>query len=185
MSWTIRDADPGEHAVLVGIWRRAVEATHRFLGAAEIDDLEPRVRAELARAAVRVAAGPDGPVGFLGGSTGEIAMLFVDPVVHGRGAGTALLDDAAAHHPVLTLDVNEQNPAARDWYARRGFRETGRSETDEDGRPYPLLHLRRVTPPGPAPDRALQNGRRGSPREGARDRGEGGTRTRVREPGTT
>src|SRR6195952_2678523 len=128
MSWTIRDADPGEHAVLVGIWRRAVEATHRFLGAAEIDDLEPRVRAELARAAVRVAAGPAGPVGFLGGSTGEIAMLFVDPVVHGRGAGTALLDDAAAHHPVLTLDVNEQNPAARDWYARRGFRETGEAE---------------------------------------------------------
>jgi hypothetical protein len=135
MSWTIRDADADEREALVGIWRRAVETTHRFLGAAEIDDLE---------------------------------------------TGTALLDDAAAHHPVLTLDFNEQNPAARAWYARRGFLETGRSETDEDGRPYPLLHLRRVTPPGPAPDRALQNGRRGVPCEGARARGEGGTRARVR-----
>lgn len=127
------------------------------------------MRAELARAALRVAEGPDGPVGFLGGSAGEVDMLFVDPPVHGRGAGTALLHDAAAHHPVLTLDVNEQNPAARDWYARRGFVETGRSETDEDGRPYPLVHLRRVTPPGPAPDRALKNGRRRVPREGARE----------------
>jgi putative acetyltransferase len=168
MSWTIRDAEPDDRAVLVGIWRRAVEATHGFLSAAEVDDLEPRVAAELARAAVRVAAGPEGPVGFLGGSAGEVDMLFVDPAVHGQGAGTALLDDAAAHHPVLTLDVNEQNPAARAWYTRRGFVETGRSETDEDGRPYPLLHLRRVTPRSPAPARALENGRRSVPHEGER-----------------
>src|SRR6195952_5726379 len=168
MSWTIRDADADEHEALVGIWRRAVETTHRFLGAAGVDDLETRVRAELARAAVRVAAGPDGPVGFLGGSTGEIDMLFVDPAVHGRGAGSALLDDAATHHPVLTLDVNEQNPAARAWYARRGFLETGRSETDEDGRPYPLLHLRRVTPPGPGRAQAKRYRRRGGSAGGDR-----------------
>jgi putative acetyltransferase len=95
--------------------------------------------------------------------------LFVDPAVHGRGVGTALLDDAAAHHPVLTLDVNEENPAARAWYARRGFVETGRSETDDEGRPHPLLHLRRVTPP--RPERALDNGPRRDPCEGARDPG--------------
>jgi putative acetyltransferase len=165
MAWMIRDADRDEHALLVGIWRRAVEATHAFLGSAEIDDLEPRVRVELARAALRVAVGPDGPVGFLGGSAGVVEMLFVDPAAHGRGAGTALLEDAAAHHPVLTLDVNEQNPAARAWYARRGFLETGRSATDEAGRPYPLLHLRRVTPPRPAPDRASRDGRSRVPRE--------------------
>jgi putative acetyltransferase len=159
MSWTIRDAERGELEALVGIWRRAVEATHHFLGAGEIDALEPQTRRELARAAIRVASGPDGPVGFLIGTAGEVDGLFVDPAVHGRGAGTALLDDAAAHHPVLTLDVNEQNPAAREWYAHQGFVETGRSETDEDGRPYPLVHLRRVTPPRPAPDRALQNDR--------------------------
>ena len=28
MAWTIRDVDPDEHEVLVGLWRRAVEATH-------------------------------------------------------------------------------------------------------------------------------------------------------------
>jgi putative acetyltransferase len=169
VAWEIRDAGPGELDVLVGIWRRAVEATHHFLGPREIDELEPPTRTELARAALRVATGAEGPVGFLAGSGGAVDGLFVDPAAHGRGAGTALLDDAAAHHRVLTLDVNEQNPAARGWYARRGFVETGRSETDDDGRPYPLIHLRRVTPPGPAPDRALQNGRRREPREGARN----------------
>ena len=169
MTWDVRDADPADLDTLVGVWRRAVEATHDFLREGEVDELGPQARAEIARAAVRVASGPDGPVGFLGGRGGEVDMLFVDPAVHGRGVGTALLDDAAAHHRVLTLDVNEQNTSARAWYARRGFVETGRSETDADGRPYPLLHLRRVTPPGPAPRRAPQNGRRGDPREGVRD----------------
>ena len=171
MGWTIRDAERGELEALVGVWRRAVEATHHFLRPADVDELEPQMRTELARAAIRVAAAPEGPVGFLVGTGGEVDGLFVDPAVHGQGVGTALLDDAAAHHQVLTLDVNVQNPAARAWYARRGFVETGRSETDEDGRPYPLVHLRRVTPPGPAPDRALQNGRR-TRREG---RGSGAT----------
>src|SRR4051812_50004271 len=117
MAWMIRDVDPDEREVLVGIWRRAVEATHGFLGPTEIDDLEPRVRAALARAAPRVAEGPDGPAGFLGGSPGEADMLFVDPSLHRRGAGTAPLADPGAHHPALTLDLHAQKPAARGWYA--------------------------------------------------------------------
>ncbi|HEY2224410.1 acetyltransferase [Actinomycetospora sp.] len=176
MTWEIRDADPADLDTLVAVWRRAVEATHDFLPAGAVEELEPRSRAEIARAAVRVATGPDGPVGFLGGSGGEVDMLFVDPEVHGRGAGSALLDDAAAHHPLLTVDVNEQNPSARAWYARRGFVEIGRSETDADGRPYPLLHLRRVTPPGPVSRPALQNGRSRDAREGARAPGLRGPR---------
>lgn len=171
MSWEIRDADPTDLDALVGVWRRAVEATHDFLRAGEVDDLEPQSRAEIARAAVRVATGPDGPVGFLGGRGGEVDMLFVDPAVHGGGVGSALVDDAAAHHPVLTVDVNEQNTSACAWYARRGFVRTGRSETDADGRPYPLLHLRRVTPPTPASRPALQNDGPREPREGARHLG--------------
>ncbi|WP_018331526.1 acetyltransferase [Actinomycetospora chiangmaiensis] len=142
----LRDAAPADLEVLVGIWRRAVEATHRFLTTSVIDGLEERLRADLPRAAVRVAVGPDdGPLGFLAARGGEVDMLFVDPAAHGRGIGTALLDDVRA--PILTLQVNEQNPGARAWYRRRGFVETARSETDADGRPYPLIHLRRVTPP--------------------------------------
>ncbi|MFC5062439.1 acetyltransferase [Actinomycetospora atypica] len=144
----IRDAVEDDREVLVGIWRRAVEATHHFLTAEAVDGYEGQVRAALPRAAVRVATGPDDEVvGFLAGSGGEIDMLFVDPAVHGTGAGTALLADAAAHHPILTLDVNEQNPAARAWYRRRGFVETGRDEVDGDGSPYPVIHLRLATPP--------------------------------------
>jgi putative acetyltransferase len=142
----LRDADPADHEALVGIWRRAVEATHDFLTAAAVDAFEARLREELPRAAVRVATGPAGePLGFLAARGGEIDMLFVDPPAHGRGVGSALLDDVRA--PILTLQVNEQNETAWAWYRRRGFVGTGRSDTDADGLPYPLIHLRRVTPP--------------------------------------
>ncbi len=41
------------------------------------------------------------------------------------------------------LDVNEQNEGAVRFYAARGFAEVGRSPLDGEGRPFPLLHLRR------------------------------------------
>ena len=52
------------------------------------------------------------------------------------------MDHARSLHPVLTVDVNEQNPRAIGFYERLGFARTGRSETDDQGRPYPLLHMR-------------------------------------------
>ncbi|SLJ82783.1 putative acetyltransferase [Mycobacteroides abscessus subsp. abscessus] len=39
--------------------------------------------------------------------------------------------------------MNEDNPTARKFYAAKGFEEIGRSEIDGQGRPFPLLHLRR------------------------------------------
>jgi putative acetyltransferase len=142
----IRDSGPVDLEALVGIWRRAVEATHDFLTTTAIDGFEARLRTDLPRAAVRVAAGPDdGPLGFLAARGGRIDLLFVDPDAQGTGVGTALLDDVRA--PILTVEVNEQNEAAWAWYRRRGFVGTGRSETDGDGLPHPVIHLRRVTPP--------------------------------------
>ena len=154
MRWTVRDATPDDHDALLAVWRRAVEATHHFLTPADVDGYETRLRAVLPRAAMRVAVGDDDvPVGFLAGRAGEVDALFVDPAVHGTGAGTALVDDAARHHAILTVAVNEQNPDAHAWYRRRGFVETHRSDLDADGRPFPLVYLRRAAPrnaPGPA-----------------------------------
>jgi putative acetyltransferase len=41
----------------------------------------------------------------------------------------------------LTVDVNEQNPLALQFYERMGFKVVGRSELDGGGKPFPLLHL--------------------------------------------
>lgn len=37
--------------------------------------------------------------------------------------------------------MNEQNPLALGFYEQAGFRVAGRSERDEAGRPFPILHL--------------------------------------------
>lgn len=84
------------------------------------------------------------PAGFLGSVEQRVEMLFVEPGLRGRGIGTALLEDFGSRHPEILLDVNEQNTAARIFYARRGFEVVGRSPLDGAGQPYPLLHLRRV-----------------------------------------
>ena len=47
------------------------------------------------------------------------------------------------------MDVNEQNSAARGFYEACGFAVEGRSELDDQGRPYPLLHMRLAAPNRP------------------------------------
>ena len=55
---------------------------------------------------------------------------------------------AQALHGELTVDVNEQNVAARGFYEACGFVVEGRSELDDTGRPHPLLHMRLVAKGG-------------------------------------
>jgi putative acetyltransferase len=90
-----------------------------------------------------VADAEDRAVGFMGLTGSNIDALFVDPELHGRGIGRALVEHArSVAGDELTVDVNEQNESGAGFYERLGFRRIGRSELDEQGRPYPLLHLR-------------------------------------------
>lgn len=158
MELTIRPALAADHPRLLALWRAAVEATHDFLTPADVDAIETDVAGALpAMADLRVAvlaevADGDEPVvaGFVAQDDGEIHALFVDPAWHGRGVGTALLEDVAAGYDAVRLDVNEDNPSARAFYAARGFEVVGRSEVDGQGRAFPLLHLTRAgrRPPG-------------------------------------
>lgn len=144
---TVRGCRGGaEFPLLAEIWRRAVDATHDFLADADRDAIEGRLVAEFLPAVVLSVAEVDGRVVGFSGVLGEkVEMLFVDPAAHGTGVGTALLERAVAEHGVTEVDVNEQNGQAVRFYDRRGFEVVGRSETDGEGRPYPLLHLRLTT----------------------------------------
>ena len=145
MTVSIRFGRRGDHARLLEVWRSAVESSHTFLDASDVDRYEPMVAGYLPQMSdLRVAVDESNEVvGFLAQDAGHIHMLFVDPAAQRRGVGTALLEDVASQLGELRLDVNEQNPSARAFYEAKGFREVGRSDVDGQGRPFPLLHLRR------------------------------------------
>ena len=140
----VRAAQLTDFPQLLEIWRRAVAATHDFVTPEDRAAIDRAVAEEyLPSAELLVAITPDdAPVAFLGGSGREIESLFVDPAVHGRGAGRLLLDHFdRSGEGELSVEVNEQNEGARAFYERLGFRVVGRSALDGQGRPYPLLRL--------------------------------------------
>lgn len=128
---------------LTNVWRDSIEATHHFLPLDAIDRLEPLIRDQhLPRLRIQVAEINGCTVGFIGMDGEHLAMLFVADEARSMGVGSRLVDWAKQQSAQLSLSVNEQNPRAAVFYIRRGFILVGRSETDADGLPYPLVHLR-------------------------------------------
>lgn len=80
--------------------------------------------------------------GFLVMDGTMIDALFVDPALHGQGYGTSLLNHALTLSPEATVEASEQADNALPFYEARGFVRVGRSETDPQGRPYPLVMLK-------------------------------------------
>jgi len=142
-SVTIRPvAGSAEYPRLVEIWRSAVLATHDFLAEEDRRQIESVLASDYLPQVLLTAAEADGRiVGFAGTADGRLEMLFVEAAQRGHGVGRMLLEHVVAEQEVVALDVNEQNAGAARFYERNGFRVTGRSEVDEAGRPYPLLHL--------------------------------------------
>ena len=131
-----------EYPLLVDIWRSAVLATHDFLAEADRASIESKLASDYFPAvSLTVAEFASKPVGFSGELEGNLEMLFIDDSYRGKGIGTMLLNHAIAEQSVTKVDVNEQNIQAAEFYRHRGFQVISRSETNEAGRPYPLLHL--------------------------------------------
>ena len=141
---TATDRTPELVDQLVNVWERSVRATHEFLSEAEIAEIKPFVPQALSGVgALVVARKDDRPVGFMGVEDGRLEMLFLDPDVRGQGLGRQLLEYGIEHLGVTELTVNEQNPQAVGFYEHLGFSTYRRTDVDEEGRPYPLLYMRR------------------------------------------
>jgi putative acetyltransferase len=143
----IRPSTPQDHSVLFDVWLRSVQATHTFVAVADIETFKPLVRDYLASNETEfwVLCDSDGSImGFMGLAGPRMESLFLAPEFHRRGGGRRLVEHARATRGELTVDVNEQNTGAVDFYEACGFVVEGRSELDATGRPYPLLHMRLV-----------------------------------------
>ncbi|MCL6688323.1 acetyltransferase [Pseudomonas sp. R3.Fl] len=139
----IRQRFAADNPILLDIWLRSVRATHDFISEADIAELLPQVR-DLYLPAVEVWVAVDDedrPQGFIGLDQAHVEMLFIAPELRGQGIGTRLLDYARELRGRLSVDVNEQNSQAVGFYRCYGFHDIGRSETDGQDRPFPLLHM--------------------------------------------
>ncbi|MEP1198677.1 GNAT family N-acetyltransferase [Tateyamaria sp.] len=118
----IRDFDINDTETLVTIWRKASALAHPFLTAdfieAEAENLRS-VYLNFARTWVIKVEGR--VVGFVSVVEDALAGLFLDPAVHGRGYGRALVDAAVTHTGPLSVEVFEQNTIGRKFYTAYGF----------------------------------------------------------------
>jgi len=141
----VRRGISGDLPRAIEIWRSAIDATHQFLSTADRSEIDVLVTEQfLPNVDLWIAADDaDRPMALLVMEKAKIEALFVDPEAHGQGYGSLLVEHAASIEQSLTVDANEQAGNALAFYLSRGFHIVGRSPTDDQGRPYPLVHLAR------------------------------------------
>ena len=129
---------------LLGAWERSVRATHLFLSDGGVRSIREYVPQALFGAAHLLVAEDEAgaPAAFMGVEDGTLEMLFIDPEERGKGLGRRLLRLGIESYGVRRLAVNEQNPQAAGFYEHMGLEAYARSETDEQGNPYPILYMR-------------------------------------------
>ncbi|MCR1959498.1 GNAT family N-acetyltransferase [Thomasclavelia cocleata] len=130
---------------LLDVWENSVKATHLFLSDDEINNIRQYVPQALKGVPVLVIAENENGnlVGFMGIADKMLEMLFILNECRGQGIGKQLLQYGIENYLINELAVNEQNPLAKGFYEHLGFEVYKRTETDEQGNPYPLLYMKR------------------------------------------
>ena len=130
---------------LLQLWEASVRVTHDFLTESEIVRIGAYVPEALQSVRhLAVAKREDGSLAaFLGVEGRRIEMLFVAPEERGKGIGRVLVSFAAEQFSANEVTVNEQNAQAVGFYEKMGFAPYRRTQTDEQGGPYPLLYMKR------------------------------------------
>lgn len=131
---------------LLEVWESSVRATHLFLSEEEIIHIKKYVPQALkAVSYLFIALNEEkSPMAFMGIEGQKLEMLFVSDKERGKGTGKELITYGIRKEQIWEVAVNEQNPLAVGFYEHMGFQVYKRTECDEQGRPYPLLYMRRI-----------------------------------------
>lgn len=130
-----------EYEAVTDLWERSVRATHDFLKEENIQYFRPLILNNYLDAVELscIRDEQDTILAFMGVLDGKIEMLFVDPDHRGSGLGKALVLHALNNLGITKVDVNEANEQAIGFYKKMGFVQTGYSELDGSGKPFPLI----------------------------------------------
>jgi putative acetyltransferase len=138
----IRPYGEADRDQVLDVWYRSASIAHAFLSHAVLD----RERSEIAETFLPVAETHvyeiDGRVvGFASLLGNQLGGLFVDPDYQRRGIGQALVDLAKASRTEIEVEVFEANGIGRAFYARYGFKVTGRRSDERTGLEVLQLHM--------------------------------------------
>ncbi len=123
------------------VWEESVRSSHHFLKEEDVRFYRSRLKDVYLQAVDLYVIRDEQIVAFMGLSDDMVEMLFVLPSEKGKGYGTILLNFAFREKHIHKIDVNEENKEAYAFYLNRGYRVVGRDAVDEDGKPYPIVHL--------------------------------------------
>lgn len=129
---------------ILDTWESSVRATHDFLSEEDIISIKPHV-VEGAKYVSKLLCVRDkqGTIkAFMGIHDSKIEMLFVSNDSRGNGIGKKLVEYAIEVLDINYVDVNEQNPQAVGFYKYMGFQVFKKSEFDDQGNPFPILHMK-------------------------------------------
>lgn len=129
---------------LAEIWKLSVASTHHFLTQEDKEKLYPLVLDALKNVPFLLTAKNENGelLGFMGIEEHKIEMLFIHPRAQKQGLGKQFIEHAKNAYRAEFVDVNEQNPDAFVFYQKMGFEQFARSEYDDLGNHFPLLHLK-------------------------------------------
>jgi putative acetyltransferase len=136
--------EKSEYPDLLKVWESSVRATHHFLKEEEIVFLKKLILDKNVFDLVELIVARNNNndiVGIMGVSGDDLAMLFVEAEYIGKGVGRFLIEYSIRHFGIKHVDVNEQNEQALNFYKHFGFRVISRSDLDDYGQPYPILHM--------------------------------------------
>lgn len=139
----IFEFDKENYKELRNVWEKSVRATHHFLQEKDIQNIKEKIFDYFSCVDIFGMKNKKGNItGFIGIADGKIEMLFVDPEYFGQKIGKNLVSFAIKDMQSFFVDVNEQNTRAYEFYKKMGAVVISRDELDNEGNPFPILHLK-------------------------------------------
>lgn len=119
---TIRKYRNDDIEPVMATWRRANAAAHPFLTEGFVAQAEKEIREIYIPMTKTFVLEEEGKViGFIALLGNQIGGLFLDPSMHGKGYGRAMVDHAFALKGPLKVEVFRDNALGRPFYERYGF----------------------------------------------------------------
>lgn len=129
--------------ILLNIWENSVRNSHFFLTNSDILKIKDELRNFLDSLQEIICYEENEKIlGFMIVINRKIEALFIDSTHFKKGIGKKLVNFAFKNLSVNLVDVNEQNPNAILFYKKMGFKEFDRSDFDESGNPFPIIHMK-------------------------------------------